>query len=154
MNCEKSWIATFQRLRPCVVSYYFLAEADRVGRVEKLCGRRMLAAWQDNSTPSNFLYFLSKEKNTLCCDSKGLFSQKKRNQFLQMPALHSLALWLEIWNWNIMVRDLYEDSLGESAGGEDTRSSHCTASLLTVALRHLFGLPSLRRAPLCSSIYR
>lgn len=69
---------------------------DRVGGVEKLCGRLMLAVWQDKSTPSNSFYFLSKEKNMLCCDSKGLFLQEKKNQFLQMLALHSLAMWLEI----------------------------------------------------------
>lgn len=69
---------------------------NRVGGVEKLCGRLMLAIWQDKSTPSNSFYFLSKEKNMLCHDSKALFLQEKKNQFPQMPALHSLAIWLEI----------------------------------------------------------
>lgn len=58
--------------------------------------RLMLAVWQDKRTPSNSSYFLSKEKNMLCCDSKGLFLQKKKNQFLQMSALHSLAMWLDM----------------------------------------------------------
>lgn len=97
----------------------------------------MLAAWQDKSTPSNYFYFLSKEKNMLCCDSKGLFPQKKKNQFLQMPALHSLAIWLETWNWNIMVRDLYEDSLGVVCWEEDVTNSQCLASTLSLEIRHL-----------------
>lgn len=86
----------FLETQLCECSYYFSAVADRVGRVEKLCGRLMLAVWQDKSTFSNFFYFLSKEKNMLCCDSKGFLLQKKKNQFLQMPAPHSLAMWLEI----------------------------------------------------------
>lgn len=72
--------------------------AERAEGVEKLCGRLIFTVWQDKTTGSNFFYFLSKEKNMLCCDSKGLFLQKKKNQFLQMPALHSPATWLEIQN--------------------------------------------------------
>lgn len=66
--------------------------ADRAGGGEKLFGRLILALWQDKSMPSNSFYFFSKEKNTLCCDSKGLFLQKKENQFLEMPALHLLTM--------------------------------------------------------------
>lgn len=90
--------------------------ADRAGGGEKLFGRLILAVWQDKSMPSNSFYFFSKEKNTLCCDSKGLFLQKKENQFLEMPALHLLTMWLEIWNWNIMVTIFIRTHLGMCAG--------------------------------------
>lgn len=86
----------FARFSNACVAILFLAAADRVGRVEKLYGRLMLATWQDKRTPSNTFYFVSKGKNMLCCDSKGLFLKKKKNQFLQMPAQYFPAMWLEI----------------------------------------------------------
>lgn len=52
----------------------------------------------------------------LCCDSKGLFLQKKKNQFLEMPALYFLTMWLEIWNWNIMVKIFIRTHLGMRGG--------------------------------------
>lgn len=66
----------FSRFSNICVAILFLAAADRVGRVEKLCGRLMLATWQDKRTPSNTFYFVSKGKNMLCFDSKGFLLQK------------------------------------------------------------------------------
>lgn len=45
----------FLEIQLCAHSYYFSAVADRIGGLEELCGRLMLAVWQDESTPSNFL---------------------------------------------------------------------------------------------------
>lgn len=52
----------FSRFSNIHVAILFLAAADRVGRVEKLCGRLMLATWQDKRTPViPFTLFQGKE---------------------------------------------------------------------------------------------